>query len=470
MKPFVVLAIDSRMDSNRFHYPWYFFWRFTRLNLVIFILIYVALVLSIPGHPDIFALLVTGGFLLSCFIFYLITRPIKRLLGRVESIIGHDLPFREQLKLFYVKDEWAHIEAALKDADTKLRLQLKTIQDENRKFTTLLGSISNEILAVDANQNVLFFNPRFETNFLSNKEKLQTGGKLWSVLDVTEAREVFENVLLTKESQKLRGFKVITQNETRYYSIAVSPIFGEHSMIKGAVGVFSDITEIKLTEQMRADFVANVSHEIRTPLTSIKGFSQILKSQQSKLPLDLHDFIDRILHNTERMIALFNDLLNLSVIESKNQVEFASLDLSKLIEQIHASSIGIFPHKKVQLTQQLEVQNIKADEKLFYQLLNNLFENALKYGPEKIELNLASQIIGNKIVITFSDNGPGITREHLPRIFERFYRVDHSRDRETGGTGLGLAIVKHIIMKHQGEIEAFSDGIKGTSFRITLPA
>jgi two-component system phosphate regulon sensor histidine kinase PhoR len=458
------------MDSSRFHYPWYFFWRFTRLNFVLFLLIYAALVLFVPGHSNAFSVLIGSGFFLSCFTFYLITRPIKRLLGRVESIIGHDLPFREQLKLFYVKDEWAHIEAALKDADTKLRMQLKTIQDENRKFTTLLGSISNEILAVDANQNVLFFNPRFEASFLADKEKLQTGGKLWSVLDVAEARDVFETVLSTKVPQKLRGFKVKTQNEIRYYSIAVSPIFGENALIKGAVGVFSDITEVKLTEQMRADFVANVSHEIRTPLTSIKGFSQVLKSQQSKLPVELHDFIDRILHNTERMIALFNDLLNLSVIESKNQVEITRMDLDRMIEQIHASSRGIFPSKTVHLSCKLEIPEIQADEKLFYQLLNNLFENALKYGPEKIEITLTSQQVDKKVLITFSDNGPGIPREHLSRIFERFYRVDHSRDRETGGTGLGLAIAKHIIMKHQGEIEAVSDGVKGTSFRITLPA
>lgn len=458
------------MDSSRSHYPWYFFWRFTRLNLVLFLLIYTALILSVPGHTSAFSILIGAGFFFSCITFYLITRPIKRLLGRVESIIGHDLPFREQLKLFYVKDEWAHIEAALKDADTKLRMQLKTIQDENRKFTTLLGSISNEILAVDANQNVLFFNPRFESSFLADKEKLQTGGKLWSVLDVAEAREVFETVLNTKVPKKLRGFKVKTLNDIRYYSIAVSPIFGENSLIKGAVGVFSDITEAKLTEQMRADFVANVSHEIRTPLTSIKGFSQVLKSQQSKLPVELHDFIDRILHNTERMIALFNDLLNLSVIESKNQVEITDVDLLSTIEQIQASSRGIFPNKAVTLTCKLEIQKIRADEKLFYQLLNNLFENALKYGSDKIELTMTSQRVDKKILITFSDNGPGIPREHLSRIFERFYRVDHSRDRETGGTGLGLAIVKHIIMKHQGEIEAMSDGVKGTSFRITIPA
>ena len=207
---------------------------------------------------------------------------------------------------------------------------------------------------MDANQNVLFFNPRFESSFLADKEKLQTGGKLWSVLDVAEARDVFETVLNTKVPKKLRGFKVKTQNDIRYYSIAVSPIFGENALIKGAVGVFSDITEAKLTEQMRADFVANVSHEIRTPLTSIKGFSQVLKSQQSKLPVELHDFIDRILHNTERMIALFNDLLNLSVIESKNQVEITDVDLHRMIEQIQASSRGIFPTKTVNLTCKLE--------------------------------------------------------------------------------------------------------------------
>lgn len=457
------------MESSQAHYPWYFFWRFTRLNLLIFFLIYGTLAYLLPENAKLLALIIFSSFFLTCFMFYFITRPIRRLLARVESIIGHDLPFRDQLKLFYVKDEWAHIEAALKDADTKLRMQLRTIQEENRKFTTLLGSITNEILAIDTNKNVLFFNPRFESHFLINKEKLQSGGKLWSVLDIDEARSIFELVLLKKEAQRLRGFKVTINNEIRFYSIVVSPIFNEHSEIRGAVGVFSDITEIKLSEQMRADFVANVSHEIRTPLTSIKGFSQVLKSQQAKFPEELHDFLDRILHNTDRMISLFNDLLNLSVIESKNQLERETIDLKKMIEQIQATAKGSFPTKKVNLKMSLEAETIYADEKLFYQLLNNLFENALKYGSEEIEIELSTKKHEEKTIVNLSDNGPGIAKEHLQRIFERFYRVDHSRDRGTGGTGLGLAIVKHIVMKHQGEIEAQSDGIRGTRFVITLP-
>jgi two-component system, OmpR family, phosphate regulon sensor histidine kinase PhoR len=465
----VVLAIALRMQSNFQHYPWLFFWRFTKLCLLLFFFMLVVFLYYQSDQLAFALILFSSGFIILSTIFFVITLPVGRLLKKVESIISAQLPFHEQLRLIYKKDEWAQIEAALDDADVKLREQLKTIQAENTKFTTLLSSISNEILAIDSNQNVLFFNPRFQHTFLHKKEKLQAGGKLWSVLDISAASDLFKEVLSDGQPKKIRGFKVPQNSDIRFYNLVVSPILDEDKIIKGAVGVFSDITEIKLTEQMRADFVANVSHEIRTPLTSIKGFSQVLKAQKDKLPSELQDFVDRILHNTERMIALFNDLLNLSVIESKDVMERELISLHELLDHVWASMKAKYSYKSLTLKQDLTHDEIYVDEKLFYQVLANLLENACKYGSEKVIIQVSERRHNDQTEITIKDNGPGIPPEHLSRIFERFYRVDHARDRESGGTGLGLAIVKHIIVKHGGQISVHSDGISGCEFTIKIP-
>jgi two-component system, OmpR family, phosphate regulon sensor histidine kinase PhoR len=458
------------MDSRKINFPWHYFWRVVRLNAIL-VSIVLALFWALDPQSALKSIPYFGlALVLNNVFFYLNTKPLRRVLHRVEEMISNEVPYHKQLKLFYQKDEWTHIEAALNEADQKQRFQLKTIQEENRKFTTLLGSISNEILAIDNSTNVLFYNPQFEQTFLVDKEKLQTGGKLWSVLEIQEAIELFKKVLLKGEVQRLRGFKVQLKEDIRYYNLTVSPLTSDDGVINGAVGVFSDITEIRLTEQMRADFVANVSHEIRTPLTSIKGFNQMLKSQKNRIPEELHDYLDRISHNTERMISLFTDLLNLSVIESRDLVEIEPVHIEEIIDHVEASMKAQHVNKRIQVNRFIKTELLYVDKKLFEQVLTNLFENACKYGSDTPLIEIStSQNTKNQTLITLKDDGPGIAKEHLNRIFERFYRVDHSRDRGTGGTGLGLAIVKHIIAKHQGDIAAESNGIKGTTFVIKLP-
>jgi two-component system phosphate regulon sensor histidine kinase PhoR len=457
------------MALRNSHFPWYFFWRNVRLNAVVGLLVMGGLWFTNPQTALMAFPFLLGGFFISSYMFYRNTRPLRQVLTHVARIVDEELPHEQRIDLFYQKDEWAQIEAALQDADTRLRAQLRTIQAENRKFTTLLGSISNEILAIDKQSNVLFFNPRFERTFLSGREKLQTGGKLWSVLDVAEARAHFEDVLQSQHMKKLKGFPVLVGTETRYYNLTVSPLPGDSGTMGGAVGVFADVTEAKLTEQMRVDFVANVSHEIRTPLTSVKGFTQVLKANKGQLPEEMHGFLDKILHNTERMIALFNDLLQLSVIESRDKIRLETVALNEILDHVESSIKASHKDKTPRLIRRLSVDQVTVDAKLFEQVITNLAENACKYSGSAPEVTIEASVEGQLLVVAVSDNGPGIAKEHLTRIFERFYRVDHSRDRGTGGTGLGLAIVKHVVMKHHGAIHAESDGQSGTRFVMKLP-
>lgn len=457
------------MTPSTSSFPWFFFWKIARLQAGVTAALFLGLAvwdfeIALSVLPFI---LVASLVFMACF--GVLSRPLRTILERVAAIVHADLPYDQQLNLFYQRNEWAQIDAALNDAARKQLTQLQTIQAENRKFTTLLASISNEILAVDRHTNVLFYNPRFSRNFLSGKEKLQEGGKLWSVLEVPEAVALFENVLRDPQPQKLKGFPLSVQNEVRYYNLTVTPLPDANGTVNGAVGVFTDVTDAKKTEQMRVDFVANVSHEIRSPLTSIKGFTQILKAGQAQVPAELHPFLDKILHNTERMIALFNDLLNLSVIESRDRMSPEEVQLADILDQVEDTVATLFPGKSFELKRDLQRPTAFVDAKLFEHVLINLMENACKYAGENPVVTVGSRLLGQDLEITLSDNGPGIAKEHLGRIFERFYRVDSSRERGTGGTGLGLAIVKHIIVKHHGTIRAESDGQHGTTFIITLP-
>jgi two-component system phosphate regulon sensor histidine kinase PhoR len=449
-------------------FPWFFFWKVARLFLGVQFLTWATLAWWEPSLPAQVWPVFTAAAVIFLSGFAVFARPLSDVLRRVGRIVQAELPHEQQLDLFYMKDEWAKIDAALAEADRRSRDQLRTIREENRKFTTLLDSLPNEILAIDPSLNVLFYNPRFLRTFLAGRPQLQERGKLWSMLEHAEAAEVFRRVVEDGHPQRLAGFPLTLAGETRYYKLVVSPLPTAGGT--GAVGVFTDVTDAKRTEQMRVDFVANVSHEIRTPLTSIKGYTQVLKSQRAQIGAELHGFLDKILHNTERMIALFNDLLGLSVLESRDRIQIEEISLSEVLDHVEATMRALHRDKDFQLTRTLGTNVLRADPKLFEQVLTNLVDNACKYAIASPRVNVEACSEGDSVVLTVTDNGPGIGKEHLPRVFERFYRVDSSRERTTGGTGLGLAIVKHIVAKHQGHIHAESDGVNGTTFVVRLPA
>ncbi len=397
-----------------------------------------------------------------------VSRPINKVLNQI-SEMERKLPFHVKLKLIYKRDEWSQIYEALKQAEENIEYQLNLINDENEKTATLLESITDAIFAVDIHQSSLFFNNKFETQFIKKKtDAIVTENiKLWKVIEGKKITKAYEDALKMGKSTISRGHTF--DRKDQYFDISVTPLQNRKKEIIGAVGVFRDVTESKLTEQMRVDFIANVSHEIRTPLTSVKGFAQVLESQKENIAEKFHPYIERIILNSERMNSLFNDLLNLSVIESQNQVEFSEINLIKLISGIKDSLKQVYSKKELDIKYELEVESINADKKLFEQALINLIDNACKYTYENTEIKVSSFKEGNDVVITVSDQGPGISKEHIQRIFERFYRIEDSRARTTGGTGLGLSIVKHIINKHGGSVWAKSGPENGTIFFIKIP-
>jgi signal transduction histidine kinase len=239
----------------------------------------------------------------------------------------------------------------------------------------------------------------------------------------------------------------------------------------GSLLVLRDVSELRRLEAVRRDFVANVSHELKTPLTSIHGYAETLV--QESAPGQPRQFAETIVHNARRMHRLVDDLLDLSRIESGGwRPNREDLELDGVIRDAWEPVADAALRQGVVLSVSPETGRTRvwADAEALRQVLTNLFDNAIRHTPSGGRLTVTAQTLGQRTRIVVSDTGAGIPAEHLPRIFERFYRVDPARSRDQGGTGLGLAIVKHLVEAHGGQVTAESTVGRGTTIRLSFPS
>jgi two-component system, OmpR family, phosphate regulon sensor histidine kinase PhoR len=279
-----------------------------------------------------------------------------------------------------------------------------------------------------------------------------------------------------------RGLRAEVKVETergadrRVYDLHVAPlrqrevVYG--SDVRGAVGVFFDITRLERLERVRQEFLSNVSHELRTPLTAIIAFVETLEDGADEDRANSRRFLDIIRRNAERMRDLINDILELSAIEAGTvEVEARDVRLAPLVGECFTALASRAEGRRVSLRNEVAAEVVvRADAGRLEQMLTNLVDNAVKFSPEGGEVVVTHERGGGRDRVTVIDAGEGIAPEHLPRIFERFYRVDRARSREMGGTGLGLAIVKHLARAHGGEATVRSAPGQGSAFTIELPA
>jgi len=265
----------------------------------------------------------------------------------------------------------------------------------------------------------------------------------------------------------------VHDNGSRFLQAHGAVLRGAAAESIGAVVVLHDVTRLRRLEQVRRDFVANVSHELRTPVTSIKGFVETLLDGAMNNPDELQRFLRIVATQTDRLNAIIEDLLTLSRIEQES--ERAEIPLSKTsIKSVLSAAMevcGVKAAEKdihIELNCQAELQ-AEVNPPLLEQAVINLLDNAIKYSPTGQTVHLEANLAETEVVISVRDHGCGISREHLPRIFERFYRVDKARSRKLGGTGLGLAIVKHIAQVHRGAATVESVIGQGSTFFIHLP-
>lgn len=285
-----------------------------------------------------------------------------------------------------------------------------------------------------------------------------------------EIIEIVEEIFMT-EVKVRKQLHLPLGIERRHFEVYGAPIIGTNDEWKGIVLVFHDITELKKLEQMRKDFVANVSHELKTPITSIKGFSETLLDGALSDKQTAEYFLSIILKESDRLQSLIQDLLDLSKIEQQGfQLSVQNCDLKEIIEDIRIMLESKAKEKEVDLTIHYPegLVYIEADIYRLKQIFINLISNALTYTPKEGSVEVTLENYDEFIMITVSDTGIGISIEEIPRIFERFYRVDRARSRNSGGTGLGLAIVKHLVEAHKGQISVQSKVGKGTTFSVKL--
>ena len=242
---------------------------------------------------------------------------------------------------------------------------------------------------------------------------------------------------------------------------------------KHAERVQEDIAQLRRSDQVRKDFTANVSHELRTPLAAIKAFAETLHEGAAEDPEHRAEFIQEIESNADRMTRLVDDLLTLSTLDSKARSRaLESVDLMRVAAEVTATLKPLASRKELGLRLEPfhDIPPVRGDRGQLKQVLTNLLDNAVKYTPEKGLVRVSASCAESRVTVSVQDTGPGIPAEDLPRIFERFYRVDKARSRELGGTGLGLAIVKHIVEAHGGSVAVESRPGAGSTFRFTLPA
>ena len=254
----------------------------------------------------------------------------------------------------------------------------------------------------------------------------------------------------------------------------VACVADDAGRLAGGVLLLSDVTASRSLDRMRSDFAANVSHELRTPITNIRGYVETLLQVGLEDPEMSRRFLDIVHRNASRLGALVEDLLSLSFVEnpaSRERIEMGDVAVARLFDWVEAELGTAAEARGIRIERGGESPlSVHASTLLAEQAVANLVSNAIRYAPERSTVQLAARPDGDFVSITVRDEGPGIPERHLPRLFERFYRVDAARTREGGGTGLGLAIVKHIAMVHGGSIDVQSAPGRGSLFTLRLPA
>jgi two-component system phosphate regulon sensor histidine kinase PhoR len=390
--------------------------------------------------------------------------PLREIMDAARQFAAGDLAARSRVNR---SDEMGELARILNRSADQLQARITEIARDRARTEATLSAMEDGVLAVDHHGVVLLANDALRRQLAPSEP---VGRHYMEVLRQREVAQVLEEVLRTGARVRL---EMEMRHPRRDYALAGVPFPGAEGMAHGAVLTFHDVTERRRLDQVRRDFVANASHELRTPLTSIKGFVEALEDGAVAEPATAHRFLGKIRVHADRMAALVGDLLELSRLESgERPPRWENVDPEALVEDVVASFADAAARKDQALVPAGGgAPPVVSDPERLRGILENLVENAIKYTPAggRVEISSALGPAGSA-VFTISDNGPGIAAEHLPRIFERFYRVDKARSRDLGGTGLGLSIVKHLAEGMRATVSVQSEPGRGTTFTVAVPA
>jgi len=387
-----------------------------------------------------------------------ITVRLERLLVFAQKMKEGELGARLELS---GDDALSTPEAALNQAAEQTGLRFAELESRRQELAAMLDSMQEAVVAITPEGLVRWSNATMQR---VAGTPIHAGRPLvHSVRDP----EVLACVKAAQEQREVRYGRASSLAPGRIFEINAAPLPSG-----GALAVLHDVTRVEAAEKSRREFIANVSHELRTPLTSIQGYVETLMEEPEPKGETRREFLGVILKNATRMNRLTEDLLALASVESPdNKLAMQPMRASALVHDAIESLGGMVVDAKVKLESGGAPEAVvTADPDAMNQIFGNLIENALKYARDGKKIRIGARVAEDGVEFSVQDFGPGIASEHLDRIFERFYRVDKARSRDSGGTGLGLAIVKHLVQAQGGRLWAESELGAGTTFRFTLPA
>lgn len=398
--------------------------------------------------------------LIALVLAFIATQSIGARLARItdfaERVAGGDLSARIQEES---GDEIAHVASALDKTARKLEEGFRTVESSRQTLETLLNSMQEAVIAVAEDSRVLWANQRMERLLPSG---IRLGEPLVRSARDPEILRAVQTAIETRDIVVARAAKIFSG---RIFDVTAAPMPGG-----GVVAVMHDQTEIERVEKTRRDFIANVSHELRTPLTSIQGYAETVLDHET-LSESAKEFLEIIRKNALRMSRLTEDLLVLARVESGERgFKLEPATSQELLEEAVQTFQEIADSRGIELAvMNTAASSVLVDRDAIHQVFGNLIDNAMKYGEDGRKILIGACETKDGVQFYVRDFGAGIPSEHLPRLFERFYRVDKARSRESGGTGLGLAIAKHVVRAHGGTIKAESELNHGATFYFTLP-
>ena len=367
--------------------------------------------------------------------------------------------------------ETIHLAKTLNKMTKRLRIERERVESRKEQLNSILSSMKNGVMVIDSSGRILFYNQPFLNLFHSKMRSFEEDLLHKSFYIYFKCDELADIIYQVEEEEESIRKEVVIEEEhqTIFLMVKGTPLYKNSKKKYGTILVAENITRMKKLESIRKDFVSSVTHELKTPLTSIRGFVDTLKDGAIEDPVFSRRFLDIIDIEAERLSVLVNDILILSEIENTMETGKSTVCVEEVIDDV----IELLSKKKkdsVKIIKEMEkpVTDFLCNPDRLKELILNLADNGIKYTNEG-EVRIKCWEEEQDLVFQFKDTGVGIPKEHLPRLFERFYRVDKGRSRKLGGTGLGLSIVKHIVELYKGTITVDSKVGEGTVFTVRLP-